>query len=317
MDGGAPVGVRDSVVVAVDVAGGVSAGLLPPGLGIPSSGVGLRSSGVGEAEPVAVEVGVGVAVGGCATETAAPTTVSRAAAAQMIWTRRRKLATMRRRSAAMECDYRPGADGRGLPPSKWWCGAAVRPTEPATEGGPKSPRGGAQHLDFAHSRRTDVISRVRSGRRLAARSQPGPGSSICPNAGAADLGALDLMRAFWGLASRHSIGGDHDATNAHVSRAWHDPGVDVVSVRRGAERAGGYRLGSGRLLAGPVAKIYQPDYVSDFAVTSAVNIYEVQNNGNWYDFGFMLGVAAAFGGGAGGGSASAGGVRRRRRASGS
>jgi len=49
--------------------------------------------------------------------------------------------------------------------------------------------------------------------------------------------------------------------------------------------------------------------------TSAVNIYEVQNNGNWYDFGFMLGVAAAFGGGAGGGSASAGRVRRRRRAS--
>ena len=47
------------------------------------------------------------------------------------------------------------------------------------------------------------------------------------------------------------------------------------------------------------------------------NIYEVQNNGNWYDFGFMLGVAAAFGGGAGGGSASAGRVRRRRRASGS
>jgi hypothetical protein len=25
--------------------------------------------------------------------------------------------------------------------------------------------------------------------------------------------------------------------------------------------------------------------------TSEVNIYEVQNNGNWYDFGFMLGVA--------------------------
>jgi hypothetical protein len=51
--------------------------------------------------------------------------------------------------------------------------------------------------------------------------------------------------------------------------------------------------------------------------TSEVNIYEVQNNGNWYDFGFMLGVAAAFGGGAGGSSASAGRVRRRRRASGS
>jgi hypothetical protein len=51
--------------------------------------------------------------------------------------------------------------------------------------------------------------------------------------------------------------------------------------------------------------------------TSEVNIYEVQNNGNWYDFGFMLGVATALGGGAGGGSASAGRVRRRTRASGS
>jgi hypothetical protein len=51
--------------------------------------------------------------------------------------------------------------------------------------------------------------------------------------------------------------------------------------------------------------------------TSEVNIYEVQNNGNWYDFGFMLGAAAALGGGAGGGSASAGRVRRRTRAPGS
>jgi hypothetical protein len=49
--------------------------------------------------------------------------------------------------------------------------------------------------------------------------------------------------------------------------------------------------------------------------TSDVNIYEVQNNGNWYDFGFMLGVMVAFGGGAGGGSASAGRARRRSRAS--
>jgi hypothetical protein len=50
--------------------------------------------------------------------------------------------------------------------------------------------------------------------------------------------------------------------------------------------------------------------------TSEVNIYEVQNNGNWYDFGFMLGVAMAFGGGAGGGSATAGRARRRSRGSG-
>ena len=48
--------------------------------------------------------------------------------------------------------------------------------------------------------------------------------------------------------------------------------------------------------------------------TPDVNIYEVQNNGNWYDFGFMLGVAMAFGGGAGGGTASAGRYRQRGRA---
>ncbi len=35
-----------------------------------------------------------------------------------------------------------------------------------------------------------------------------------------------------------------------------------------------------------------------------VNIYEVANNGNWYDFGFMLGVSMVFSGGAGGGAAA-------------
>jgi hypothetical protein len=43
--------------------------------------------------------------------------------------------------------------------------------------------------------------------------------------------------------------------------------------------------------------------------TDDVNIYEVQNNGNWYDFGFMFGVSMAFGGAAGSGSA---GSRRKR-----
>jgi hypothetical protein len=33
-----------------------------------------------------------------------------------------------------------------------------------------------------------------------------------------------------------------------------------------------------------------------------VNIYEVNNNGNWYDFGFFLGVAGPFSGIAGGSS---------------
>lgn len=31
-----------------------------------------------------------------------------------------------------------------------------------------------------------------------------------------------------------------------------------------------------------------------------VNIYEVHNTGNWYDFGFMFGVCMVFSGGAGG-----------------
>jgi hypothetical protein len=39
-----------------------------------------------------------------------------------------------------------------------------------------------------------------------------------------------------------------------------------------------------------------------------VNIYEVHNNGGWYNFGFMVGVAVVFGGARGSGAA------RRRRA---
>lgn len=31
--------------------------------------------------------------------------------------------------------------------------------------------------------------------------------------------------------------------------------------------------------------------------TDSVNIYEVHNNGNWYDFGFVLGAGILFGGG--------------------
>lgn len=40
---------------------------------------------------------------------------------------------------------------------------------------------------------------------------------------------------------------------------------------------------------------------------SDVNVYEVANNGNWYDFGFILGVFLIFSGPAGGGM-----VRNRR-----
>ena len=34
--------------------------------------------------------------------------------------------------------------------------------------------------------------------------------------------------------------------------------------------------------------------------TDNVNIYEVYNSGNWYDFGFMFGICIILGGGAGG-----------------
>jgi ABC-type multidrug transport system permease subunit len=41
----------------------------------------------------------------------------------------------------------------------------------------------------------------------------------------------------------------------------------------------------------------------------SVSIYEVRNNGNWYNFGFMLGMMMVFGGGGGGAARS----RRRNR----
>ena len=43
-----------------------------------------------------------------------------------------------------------------------------------------------------------------------------------------------------------------------------------------------------------------------------VNIYEVNNNGNWYNFGFMLGVAAVFSGPAGSSRAAPRRARSRR-----
>jgi hypothetical protein len=43
--------------------------------------------------------------------------------------------------------------------------------------------------------------------------------------------------------------------------------------------------------------------------TDDVSVYEVANNGNWYDFGFFIGVAIALGG-AGGGAGSRSTKRR-------
>ena len=66
----------------------------------------------------------------------------------------------------------------------------------------------------------------------------------------------------------------------------------------------GFWLGLWQGLISPITFI-----VSLF--TANVNIYEVQNNGNWYDFGFMLGVACAFGSGGWAGTAGTRSTRKR------
>jgi hypothetical protein len=58
--------------------------------------------------------------------------------------------------------------------------------------------------------------------------------------------------------------------------------------------AAGFWLGLWQGLISPVTFL-----ISLF--NSDVNIYEVNNNGNWYNFGFMLGVALVFSGPAGSG----------------
>jgi len=69
----------------------------------------------------------------------------------------------------------------------------------------------------------------------------------------------------------------------------------------GAPDSAGFWLGLWQGLISPITFL-----VSLF--NENVNIYEVRNNGNWYNFGFMLGVALAFSGPAGSRNA----VRSRR-----
>jgi hypothetical protein len=44
-----------------------------------------------------------------------------------------------------------------------------------------------------------------------------------------------------------------------------------------------------------VARDHHPGHVRHLAVNDNVNIYEVHNNGNWYNFGFMFGLSIVFG----------------------
>ncbi len=66
------------------------------------------------------------------------------------------------------------------------------------------------------------------------------------------------------------------------------------------EKVAGFWLGLWHGLITPITFV-----VSLF--TREVNVYEVHNNGAWYNFGYLMGVITAFGGGGG-----AAGRRKRR-----
>ncbi|WP_104164473.1 hypothetical protein [Cryobacterium sp. N22] len=73
------------------------------------------------------------------------------------------------------------------------------------------------------------------------------------------------------------------------------PGANDVPATVPPDELAGFWLGLWQGFISPITFI-----VSLF--NAEVNIYEVRNDGNWYNFGFMIGVAIAFGG-----PASAGG----------
>lgn len=77
------------------------------------------------------------------------------------------------------------------------------------------------------------------------------------------------------------------------------------SVGVGNPDVAGFWLGLWHGLISPITFL-----VSLF--NSDVNLYEVHNDGNWYDFGFMIGVSSVFSGGAGSGAAARRSSRGRR-----
>jgi hypothetical protein len=66
-----------------------------------------------------------------------------------------------------------------------------------------------------------------------------------------------------------------------------NPGIDMPDANG---KIAGFWSGLWHGVISPVTFI-----ISLFSVN--VNIYDVYNSGNWYDFGFILGVAIIFGGG--------------------
>ncbi|HUP17910.1 MAG TPA: hypothetical protein VM848_17915 [Acidimicrobiia bacterium] len=74
------------------------------------------------------------------------------------------------------------------------------------------------------------------------------------------------------------------------------PNPEIGSATEGATAAG-FLFGLWHGIIAPVTFI-----ISLF--TDNVNLYEVHNNGNWYDFGFVLGAGILFGGGSRGARAT-------------
>lgn len=76
------------------------------------------------------------------------------------------------------------------------------------------------------------------------------------------------------------------------------PGVNPeIGTAPEARDVAGFWLGLWHGIIAPVTFV-----ISLF--TDNVNLYEVHNNGNWYNSGFMLGVVILFSGGAGSGARS-------------
>jgi hypothetical protein len=76
---------------------------------------------------------------------------------------------------------------------------------------------------------------------------------------------------------------------------------ELVSPRGATAAAAGFWLGVWHGIIAPVTFV-----ISLF--TRSVEMYEVHNNGGWYNFGFLLGISIILGGGGAGGAA-----RRRSR----
>ena len=75
-----------------------------------------------------------------------------------------------------------------------------------------------------------------------------------------------------------------------VAMAGCAPGPNELAVQASPPEAAGFLQGLWHGFISPVTFI-----ISLF--NHSVSIYEVHNNGGWYNFGFMIGVSAIFGGG--------------------